>query len=115
MEQIHESLEPFREEMERMSVRIEGALVSDVADVLRSHLGPVSSPGAPFTEAAARIIDEGNTHIHNNVLELHASSSEVREILGDLFGNERVGTQEAFDAALEAAVDEVSDLRILLD
>ena len=115
MEQIHESLEPFHEEMERMSVRLESALVSDVADVLRSHLGPVSSPGAPFTEAAARIIDEGNIHIHRDVLELNASRSEVRQILGDLFGNERVGTQQAFDAALEAAVDEVSDLPILLD
>ena len=68
-----------------------------------------------IAEEAARIIDDGNIHIHRDVLELNASRSEVRQILGDLFGNERVGTQEAFDAALEAAVDEVSDLEILLD
>jgi beta-lactamase regulating signal transducer with metallopeptidase domain len=115
VERVHKDLEPLHDELEGMAARVESALVSDVADVLRSHLGPVSSPGAPFNEAAARIIDEGNIHIHDGVLELDASRSEVHEILDDLFSGERVGTREAFVAALEAAVDEVSDLEILLD
>jgi beta-lactamase regulating signal transducer with metallopeptidase domain len=115
MEKIHEEMEPLREEMERAGVRLERALVSDLADVLRSHLGPVTSPGASFTEAAARIVDEGNIHLDDDTLELHVSRSEVREILDDLFAGERIGTQEAYDRALAAAVDDVSDLRIQVD
>lgn len=115
MERIHEEMAPFEEEMERMGARIETALVSDVADVLRSHLGPVASPNAPYREAAARIIDDGNIHIHNDVVELNASRSEVREILSDLFINGRIGTQDAFEAALDDAVEEVSDLRIQVE
>jgi beta-lactamase regulating signal transducer with metallopeptidase domain len=115
LERIHEDLEPLHDEIEAMTARLEAALVDDVADVLRSHLGPVTSPGAPFREAAARIIDEGNLHVHDEVLELNASRIEVREILADLFSSERVGSQDAFDSALAEAVDEVTDLRILLD
>jgi len=115
MERLHEEMEPFHEEMERLGDRIEIALHNDVAAVLRSHLGPVTSPTAPFTEAAARIVEEGNVHIHNGVLELDVSRSEVREILSDLFTPSRVGTQDAFDDALEDAVDEISDLEIRTD
>ncbi|MEE4270194.1 MAG: M56 family metallopeptidase [Thermoanaerobaculales bacterium] len=115
MERIQEEMAPFEEEMERMGARIEAALISDVADALRSHFGAVASPNAPYREAAARIIDEGNIHIHNHVVELHASRSEVREILSDLFSTGRIGTQDAFDAALGDAVKEVSDLRIEVD
>lgn len=114
MEKIHREMEPVREEMERMGARLESAMVSDVADVLRSHLAPVTGPAAPFTEAAARIIDEGNIHIDDDVLELRASRREVLEILEDLFAPERVGTQEAFNAAIESASDEVSDLQIVM-
>ncbi|MCU0305124.1 MAG: hypothetical protein MUC56_13820 [Thermoanaerobaculales bacterium] len=115
MARVHDEMEPLHEEMERIGARIESALVDDVADLLRSHLGPVTSPGAPFREAAARIVDDGRIHIHDGVLELEASRREVREILDDLFTPERVGTEEAFGAALEAAVDEVADLRIAVD
>jgi hypothetical protein len=115
MEQIHEEMRPFETEMELMGVRIESALVSDVSEVLRTHLGPVSSPGAPYTEAAARIIDEGDIHIHDDVLELRASDSEVREILRDLFAAERVGTQDAFATAIEEAVEELSELTIVVE
>ncbi len=95
--------------------RIEAAIANDVAAVLRTHLGPVTGPGAPFAEAAARIIDDANIHINDDLLELNASRREVREILTDLFTPLRVGTQDAFDDALEAAVDEVSDLEIRTD
>lgn len=115
MEQLQDEMEPFQEEMERLGARLEVALQDDVAAVLRSHLGPVTGPDAPFTEAAARIVDDANIHIHNGVLELDASRRETREILTDLFGPTRIGTQAAFDDALEAAVDEVSDLEIQTD
>lgn len=53
--------------------------------------------------------------IDDDVLELDVSRREVREILSDLFATSRIGTQDAFDEALEAAVDEVSDLEISTD
>jgi predicted nucleic acid-binding Zn-ribbon protein len=112
---LQQEMEPFQEEMERLSERIEAAIVGDVAAVLRQHLGPVTGPDAPFSEAAARIIDDGDIRIHNGVLELHASRRQTREILSDLFTPTRIGTQSAFDEALEVAVDEVSDLRIETD
>lgn len=115
MARIHEEMAPFHEEMERMGERIEAALAHDVADVLRSHLGPVTGPGAPFDEAAARIIDDGNLHVNDDTVELHASRRETREILRDLFGSLRVGTQDAFDQALEAAVSDVSNLELGVD
>ena len=115
MEQLHKEMEPFHEEMERMGERIETALHNDVAALLRSHLGPVTSPTADFTEAAARIVEEADVHIHNDVLEFDVSRREVLEILSDLFTPSRVGTQDAFDNALEDAVDEVANLEIRTD
>ncbi len=115
MERLHEEMEPFREEMELIGERIEAAIANDVAAVLRSHLGSVTGPGAPFAEAAARIIDDANIHITDDLLELNASRRETRVILKDLFSPLRVGTQDAFDDALEAAVAEVSDLEIRTD
>ena len=95
--------------------RIQTAIANDVAAVIRSHMGPVTGPGAPFAEAAARIIDDANIHITNDLLELNVSRREVREILADLFNPLRVGTQDTFDEALAASVDEVSDLEIRTD
>ena len=112
MERLHEEMEPFHEAMEELGERIEGAIAHDVADVLRSHLGPVTGPGGPFDEAAARIIDEGSLHIDDEIVELHASRTETREILNDLFSSLRIGTQDAFDQALEAAVVDVSNLEL---
>ena len=115
MERLHDEMEPFEEEMELMGERIEAAIQNDVAAVLQSRLGPVTTPSAPFSEAAARLVEDGNIHIHNDVLELDVSRREAREILADLFNPVRIGTQSAFDDALEAAVDEVSDLEIRTD
>ena len=115
MERLHEEMEPFHEEMEMIGDRIEAAIQNDVAAVLRSHLGPVTGHNAPFAEAAARIIDDANSHITNDLLELNVSRREVREILADLFNPLRVGTQDTFDEALAASVDEVSDLEIRTD
>jgi beta-lactamase regulating signal transducer with metallopeptidase domain/predicted nucleic acid-binding Zn-ribbon protein len=115
MERLHEEMEPLHEAMEELGERIEVAIANDVAAVLRSHLGPVTGPGAPFAEAAARIIDDANIRINDDLLELNASRRETREILTDLFSPLRIGTKDTFDDALEAAVDEVSDLEIRTD
>ncbi len=116
MERIHEEMEPFHEEMELLGERIEAAIIGDVAAVLRSHLGPVTGPDAPFAEAAARIIDDAQ-HPHPR----RSSSSSTRRgarcgrSSRDLFTPCRVGTQDAFDDALANTVDEVSDLEIRTD
>ena len=115
MERLHDEMEPFHEKMELMGEKIEAAIQNDVADVLRSHLGAVTGPTAPFDEAAARIVEDSDIHIDDDVLELDVSRREAREILSDLFTPSRIGTQDAFDAALEAAVDKVSDLEIRTD
>jgi len=115
MERLQEGLEPFEEAMERLGERLHVALQDEVAEVLRSHLGPVTGPDAPFAEAAARIVDDANIHVNDGVLELDASRRETREILNDLFVPVRIGTQDAFDGALEAAVDEISDLEFETD
>jgi beta-lactamase regulating signal transducer with metallopeptidase domain/predicted nucleic acid-binding Zn-ribbon protein len=115
MEKIHQEMAPLEKEMERIGDRIESALVSDLAKVLRSHLASVVAVDAPFEEAAARIVGDGNIHVNDDVLRLEARRSEVRQILRDLLAGGRVGGQDAFDEALEAAVDEVSDLRIRID
>jgi beta-lactamase regulating signal transducer with metallopeptidase domain len=115
MERIHQEMEPFHEELERMGERVEQAIRGDVADVLRSHLGSVTGPGAPYREAAARIVDDARIRINDGLLELDASKREVREILTDLFASTRIGTQDAFDHAIQAAVEEVCDLQIRVD
>ena len=115
MERLHERLEPFNREMERLGDRLQEALQGDVAAVLRSHLGPVTSPDAPFAEAAARILDEASIRLHDDLLEVDVSRREAREILDDLLSPVRIGTEEAFDAALESAVDELADLEIRVE
>lgn len=115
LERQHEALEPLREEAEAVGMRIKTALATDVAAVLRFHLGVVASPDAPYREAAERIVERGSIHIHDDVLELNASRSEVREIVEDLFSPGRVATRNAFDQALDAAIDAVTELRLELE
>ncbi|HSN54410.1 MAG TPA: M56 family metallopeptidase [Candidatus Sulfomarinibacteraceae bacterium] len=115
MERLQRDLEPLAREMERRGERLQDALQGDVAAVLRSHLGPVAAPDAPFTEAAARLLEEASIHLHDAVLEVDVSRREAREILDDLFSPVRIGTEEGFDAALESAVDELADLEIRVE
>jgi chromosome segregation ATPase len=112
MDRVHREMEPLHEEMERMGERVEAAMQDDVAAVIRSHLGPVTSPEAEFGEAAARIIDEAQVHIDDDILELDVSSREVREILRVLFEPLKIGTEEAFDEAIEGAAEALADLEI---
>jgi beta-lactamase regulating signal transducer with metallopeptidase domain len=115
MERLQRDLEPLTREMERRGERLQHALQGDVAAVLRSHLGPVAGPDAPFAEAAARLLDEASIRLHDDVLEVNVSRREAREILDDLFSPVRIGTEEGFDTALESAVDELAGLEIRVD
>ena len=115
MERLQRDLEPLHREMERLGDRLQEALQGDVAAALRSHLGPVTGPDAPFAEAAARLLDDASIRLHGDLLEVDVSRREAREILGDLFSPVQVGTEENFDAALESAVDELSDLEIRVE
>lgn len=112
MERLQRDLEPLAREMERRGERLQDALQGDVAAVLRSHLGPVTSPDAPFAEAAARLLEEASIRLHEDALEVDVSRREAREILDDLFSPVRISTEEGFDAALESAVDELAGLEI---
>lgn len=112
IEAIHEEMAPIHEKMEEIGERIEKAIVTDVAAVLRSHLDTVTSLEAPINEAAARLIEIGTLHIEDDLVELTTSRREAHSILTDLLAPHRVGMQDAFDEAVDRAADEVSDLRI---
>jgi len=115
MEQLHQELEPFHEEMEVLHERMEHVLQAEVASYLRDELGSVTAPGAEFEEAAARIIDDARIRFDDNVVRVNASRSDAREILTDLFTPHRVGTQDAFDAAIDRAVSGLSPMTIKVD
>jgi prefoldin subunit 5 len=112
MEAIQREMEPIHEEMEELGERLEEAVAAEVEPVLREHLGSGTGPQAPFAEAAARLVEDGHVHVHGDVVRVEMSVDEAREVLSDLLGPHRVGSQEAFDAAVEAAADAVSDLEI---
>ncbi len=104
MEMIHLEIQPFEEEMELLGDRLEKAIDNEVASALRSELGAVTAPGTDFHEAAARITEDANIHIHDDVIRIKASPTDTRDILVDLFSEQRIGTQEAFDRAIDNAV-----------
>jgi beta-lactamase regulating signal transducer with metallopeptidase domain/predicted nucleic acid-binding Zn-ribbon protein len=115
MEAAHQEMQPIHEELERLGDRLERAIAADVEVVLREHLGPVTGPGAPFTEAARRITENAHLIVRDELVKIDASRSESREILSDLLSPHRIGGQEAFDSALNAAVDALSPLEIRVD
>lgn len=109
---MHAEMAPLHQELEATARRVERALATDVEAELRERLGAVVVPGAPWSEAAARIVDEGSLHVDDDLVRLHVSRTEVREILTDLMTPHRVGADDAFAAALEDTVREVSSFRI---
>jgi len=115
MEIIHREMAPFHEEMELLGQRLKDALRTDVAGRLQTHLGPVTTPNAPFTEAAARILDGADIHVDDGGVTVNSSSRETRQILEDLCGPHRVGAQQNFDNAVNSAANEISDLEIRAD
>jgi len=115
MEQFHAEMEPFHEEMELLGNRLEEAITTEVAAYLRDQLGAVTSPEADFHDAAVRIIEDANINVDDGVVRVNASRGNAREILTDLYGPQRIGLQEAFDEAVERAVNGLSPLRIQAD
>ena len=112
MEQLHIDMEPFHREMERLGERLEEAIQGEVEAYLRSELGTVTSPDAPFGEAATRIADEANINVHDDVIRIKATGDEAREILIDLLEPYRIGTEKGFQAAIESAAEGLSPLVI---
>jgi beta-lactamase regulating signal transducer with metallopeptidase domain/predicted nucleic acid-binding Zn-ribbon protein len=115
LEQLHIELEPFHEEMEILGDRLEKAIQGEVVSYLRSELGAVTSPGAPFDEAAARIIDDADINVHDKVLKINGDDTQIREILNDLLLPHRIGTQESFDRAIANAANGLSPMVIQVD
>jgi len=112
MERMHDEMEPFHHRMEQLGDRLDDAIADEVAGRLQSHLGPVTSPGAPFGEAARRIISSARVRIQNEVIAVMSPFNENKEILQDLFTSHRIGTEETFDEAITAAAEELENLRI---
>jgi beta-lactamase regulating signal transducer with metallopeptidase domain len=115
MEQFHREMQPFHEEMELLGNRLEKALEDEIAAYLRTELGAVTSPEADFHDAAARIVEDADINVDDGVVRVSASRGNTRDILTDLYGPQRIGLQEAFDEAVERAVDGMSPLRIQAD
>jgi len=115
MEQFHREMGPFHEEMELLGDRLEEAITGEVAAYLRDELGAVTSPEADFHDAAARIVDDANINVHDDVVRVDAPRGNTRDILIDLYGPQRIGIQETFDEAVERAVNGLSPLRIQAD
>ncbi len=115
LEQLHIELEPFHKEMELLGDRLEHAIQGEVVSYLRSELGAVTSPGAPFDEAAARIVDDSHINVHDDTLKIKGDQDEIREILTDLLLPHRIGTQETFDQAIDNAATGLSPMVIQVD
>ena len=115
MERFHRELEPFHEEMELLGNRLEGAITTEVAAFLSDELGAVTSPEADFHDAAARIVEDASINVRDDVVRVDASRGNTRDILKDLYGRQRIGMQEAFDEAVERAVDGLSPMEIQVD
>jgi len=114
-EELHRAMEPFHKEMERLGERFDHALQVEVLSYLRDELGAVTAPGAEYEEAAARIVDDARIRVDDDVVRIDASESDVREILTDLFAPHRIGTQDAFDAAIDRAAAGLSPMTIKAD
>lgn len=114
MELIHEQMEPLHQKMEEISGRLENAVADEVAAVLRSKLAPVTGSNAPFWEAAKRIVDGGRIHVQDDTMEVQSPFGDTQEVLQDLFAGQRVGTEEAFNSAVNAAASDLENLQILL-
>jgi hypothetical protein len=115
MEAIHLEMAPLHEELERLAERLDDAIQADVAAFLRDRLGAVTAPGAPFDEAAARIVEEADVRVTDGTVRVRASRSEARQILSDLMAPHRVGGQDAFDDTIEDTADALSPLLISID
>ena len=114
MERMHQEMEPFHQQMEQLGDRLDSAIADEVAGRLQSKLGAVTDPGAPFDEAARRIISSARVRIRDDVIAVESPFAENKQILQDLFAGHRIGTEEAFNDAVTAAAEDLEGLRILI-
>jgi len=112
MEAVHRELEGFHQEMERLGEQLEKAIGDEVAAVLREHLGSVTDAQASLRPVAGQLLDDASINVHGDVVRISLSEKEAREILSSRLAPHRIGSQEAFDAAVAAAAAAVADLEI---
>ncbi len=115
VERLHETIEPIRGELERTAERIDSAVRREVESTIRAGMASVVSPGAPFDEAARRVVAASHVRIHDDVLSVDGPTDEIRTILGDLMRVHRRAGGDAFDSALDATVGELTPLRRSVD
>ena len=114
IEQMERELEPLTDEIERLSEQLEQELGAEIRSRLLEHLGPSLGPAAPVDEAVARILDESRIQIHDDRVTMRAHRREVEEILTDLLADDRIGGRDAFERAVERAVNAVSRIDLQL-
>ena len=107
MEVIHREMEPFHEQMELLGRRLENALAAEVEGRLRNRLGPFTDHNAPFSEAAAKVLDGATIRLNDDRVHISCSQSETAQILEDLLGPHHIGTRQNFDSAVRSAAAEI--------
>jgi beta-lactamase regulating signal transducer with metallopeptidase domain/archaellum component FlaC len=128
LDQLHASLEPMQEHMEKIQRSIEpltkqmgvlgdqlrDALRGQVRSILERDLGAVAAPGAPFDEAADRLLERANIHLEDDALELRISRREARRVLEDLVAPRRRASASESDmnAAIGTAAASLRRLEI---
>ncbi len=128
---LHEALEPFHEQMEAFQREIEPLtdeidalaerlrleLRDEVSSVLKRELAAVVEPGAPFAEAAERLLERANLHLEDDLIELRVSRREARRVLRDLMTPVRRGgvSDADLDAAIDAAAASIRSFELVLD
>lgn len=112
MSRMRHKMAPFHHRMEQLGDQLDDAIVDEISGTLRSRMGAVTGPGAPFGEAARRIVDGARVRVHNDVIAVESPFSESREVLQDLFKSHRNGAEDAFDDAVTAAAKDLENLRI---
>jgi hypothetical protein len=115
IERLHESIEPIREELERTAEEIEAAVAREVEAALRAGMSSVVGTGAPYGEAARRIASDSHIRVHSDLLSVEAPVDETRAILRDLMTPHRIGSEQAFEVALETTVRDLTPLRRSID
>lgn len=113
-----EEIEPLTEELGALSDRLMEELGKEVGSILRRELAGAVDAGAPFDEAAERLIARSRTiHLESGVISLQLSRLETRRVLADMLAPHRraeVGEAE-LEAALDRAVEAVRSFEIELD
>ena len=117
IEEIQRSLEPLTERMEVLGDQLRDALRGQVRSILERELGAVAAPGAPYDEAADRLLERANVHLDDDTIELRISRREARRVLDDLIAPQRRSgvSDDEMNVAIDTAVANLRRLEISID